>query len=92
MIEKQLSLILGENLDGAELSFTTHFKSCQWERKDRLYKLEVHESDPHERMSERAFINLNLPYYNSTLYMCLKPANMNEVFHQGDRYDFLDGY
>jgi hypothetical protein len=69
------------------LSFTTHSQSCQWDRKDTIYKLEVDESDPHERMSERAFITLNLPYYNYTLYMCLKPANSNEVYHQGDRYD-----
>ncbi|CAF1462085.1 unnamed protein product [Adineta steineri] len=77
--------IYGENLDGAQLSFTTHPKSCQWERKDTVYKLKVDAHDPHERMSDRAFITLNLPYYNSTLYMCLTPTNSNEVFHQGDR-------
>jgi hypothetical protein len=65
--------IYGENLDGAQLSFTTHGDSCQWERKDKIYKLTVNASDPHDRMSERAFIILNLPYYNSTLYMCLTP-------------------
>ncbi|CAF1141906.1 unnamed protein product [Rotaria sordida] len=77
--------IYGENLDGAELSFTTHSESCEWERKDKIYTLEVDQFDPHERMSERAYITLNLPYYNSTLYMCLRPSNTNEVFHQGDR-------
>jgi hypothetical protein len=75
----------GENLDGSQLSFTTHSKSCQWERKNKIYKLKVNQFDPHERMSERAYITLNLPYYNSTLYMCLTPANSNEVFHQGNR-------
>jgi len=40
-------------------------------------------------MSERAWIILNLPYYNSTLYMCLTPANSTDVFHQGSRYDFV---
>ncbi|CAF0973748.1 unnamed protein product [Rotaria sp. Silwood1] len=77
--------IYGENLDGAQLSFTTHSGSCQWERKNKVYTLKVNAFDPHERMSERAFITLNLPYYNSTLYMCLTPSNSNEVFHQGDR-------
>ncbi|CAF0976819.1 unnamed protein product [Rotaria sordida] len=77
--------IYGENLNGAKLSFTTHPKSCQWERKDKIYELLVDEKDPHERMSERAYIHLNLPYYNSTLYMCLTPSNSNEVFHQGNR-------
>jgi len=80
---------LGENLDGAQLSFTTHPESCQWERKDKIYKLKVNASDPHDRMSERAYITLNLPYYNSTLYMCLTPRNSNEVFHQGDRYYYI---
>ena len=80
-------LHLGENLNGAKLSFTTHSKSCQWDRKDRIYELQVDASDPHERMSERAFIALNLPYYNSTLFMCLTPSGSNEVFHQGDRYE-----
>ena len=37
-------------------------------------------------MHEHASIILNLPYYNSTLYMCLTPSNSNEVFHQGNRY------
>ncbi|CAF0803215.1 unnamed protein product [Adineta ricciae] len=77
--------IYGDNLDGAELSFTTHAASCAWDRKDKVYKLEVDEADPHERMSERAFITLNLPYYNSTLYMCITPVGSNEVFHQGNR-------
>ncbi|CAF2320775.1 unnamed protein product [Rotaria sp. Silwood2] len=77
--------IYGENLDGAQLSFTTHPESCQWERKNKIYTLQVDATDPHERMSERAFIDLTLPYYNSTLYMCLTPTNSNEVFHQGNR-------
>jgi hypothetical protein len=77
--------VYGENLDGAQLSLTTHPESCQWERKDKIYKLKVNASDPHDRMSERAYIILNLPYYNSTLYMCLTPTNSNEVFHQGVR-------
>ncbi len=77
---------LGENLHGAQLSFTAHPESCQWERKDKIYTLKVDASDPHERMSERAFIILNLPDYNSTLFMCLTPKNSSEVFHQGKRY------
>ncbi len=85
-IDKNVLFPLGDNLDGAQLSFTTHSASCQWERKDKIYKLKVDASDPHERMSERAFIVLNLPYYNSTLFMCLTPTNSNEVFHQGNRY------
>lgn len=78
-------LFVGENLNGAQLSFTTHSKSCQWERKDRIYELKVEQKDPHQRMTERAYISLNLPYYNSTLYMCLRPAKSQDVFHQGDR-------
>ncbi len=54
-----------------------------------MYKLKVDQFDPHEHMSERAYINLTLPYYNSTLYICLTPANSNEVFHQGDRYYYF---
>lgn len=54
-----------------------------------MYTLKVDQFDPHERMSERAYINLNLPYYNSTLYICLTPTNSNEVFHQGNRYEFF---
>lgn len=54
-----------------------------------MYQLKVDPLDRHGRMSERAFIYLNLPYYSSTLYMCLTPANSNEVFHQGARYDLL---
>ena len=77
--------ILGENLDGAQLSFTTHDQSCQWERKDRVYVLKVNPADPHDRMSERAYVILNLPDYNSTLYMCITPNGSNEVFHQGNR-------
>lgn len=77
--------ILGENLDGATLSFTTHDQSCQWERKDRVYILRVNQSDPHERMSERAYVTFHFPDYNSTLYMCLSPNGTNEVFHQGNR-------
>ncbi|CAF2869983.1 unnamed protein product [Rotaria sp. Silwood2] len=78
-------IIYGENLDGAQLSFTTHSDSCQWERKNKIYTLKVDVLDPHERMSERAYIILNLPYYNSTLYMCLTPSNSDDVFHQGNR-------
>ncbi len=81
-------MIEGENLKGGQLSFTTHSKSCQWERKDKMYKLEVNESNSMGHMSERAYITLNLPYYNSTLYMCFTPANSDEAFHQGDRFDF----
>jgi hypothetical protein len=53
-----------------------------------MYKLEVNESNSMGHMSERAYITLNLPYYNSTLYMCFTPANSDEAFHQGDRFDF----
>lgn len=77
----------GDNLDGAKLSFTTHSKSCEYERKDITLKLQVDSSDRHERMSERAFIDINLPYFNSTLFMCLQPANSNEIYHQGARYN-----
>jgi hypothetical protein len=77
---------LGDNLNGAQLSFTTHSEACQWDRKNKMYELKVDETDPHERMSERAFIVLHLPYFNSTLYMCLTPKGSNEVFHQGNRY------
>lgn len=77
--------IYGENLNGAVLSFTTHSKSCQWERKDRTYTLQIEKKDPHQRMTERAYVSLNLPHYNSTLYMCITPANSKDVFHQGDR-------
>ena len=80
--------MLGDNLHGAQLSFTTHPESCQWDRKNKVYDLKVDEEDPHERMSERAFINLHLPYFNSTLFMCLQPNGSNEVFHQGNRYLF----
>lgn len=80
-----LIIYSGENLDGAELSFTTHRNSCQWERKDTVYRLRVNASDPHDRMSERASITFNLPYYNQTLYLCLSPKGSNEVFHQGNR-------
>ena len=83
---KNADRISGENLDGAELSLTTHSSNCQWERKDTIYQLKVPPSDPHERMSERAFINIKLPYYKSTLYMCLTTPDSNEVFHQGNRY------
>ncbi|CAM4897569.1 unnamed protein product [Rotaria socialis] len=77
--------IYGKNLDGAELSFTTHPESCQWERKNAIYRLKVEEASSQHRTSEYAFINLNLPYYNSTLYMCLTSANSSEVLHCGDR-------
>jgi len=76
---------LGEDLDNAQLSFTTHPRSCDWDRKNRIYNLKVDQFDPHERMSERAFVTLNLPYYNDTLYVCLTPAHSNDVFHQGNR-------
>jgi hypothetical protein len=77
---------LGENLDGATLSFTTHPQSCQWERKDRSYKLHVDRTDPAQRMSERAVIVINLPYYNSTLFVCLTPAGSSEAIHQENRW------
>ena len=80
----------GENLDGAELSFTTHKESCQWERKDTVYRLTVKAAAaaaaPQGHMSERAFVTFNLPYYNSTLYLCLSPKGSHEAFHQGNRY------
>lgn len=83
-------IFLGENLDGAQLSFTTHSQSCEWERKNKVYTLKVDASDPHERLMERAYVTFNLPYYNSTLYMCLTPTNSNEVFHQGNRYQEMN--
>jgi hypothetical protein len=43
-------------------------------------------------MSERAYITFNLPYYNSTLYICLTPANSTEVFHQANRYYFFETF
>ncbi|UJR23804.1 hypothetical protein I4U23_026780 [Adineta vaga] len=35
-------------------------------------------------MGQLAFVTLNLPFYNSTLYLCLSPANSSEVLHQGN--------
>ena len=76
---------LGQNLQGAQLSFTTHPQSCQWERKERTYTLEVQASDPSIPMNEVAHITINLPYYNSTLFLCLTPENSQRVTHLGDR-------
>lgn len=77
--------IYGENLHDAKLSFTTHAANCQFERIDISYHLEVNASDTHERISERAFVNIRLPHYNSTLFLCLEPANSSVVTHQGNR-------
>ncbi|CAF0745015.1 unnamed protein product [Adineta steineri] len=78
-------VIFGEQLHDAEISFTTHAESCQWERKNKMYKLQVNQSSRHEHKFDRAYVTLNLPYYNSTLYLCLTPANSNEVLHQGNQ-------
>lgn len=76
---------LGENLNGSVLSFTSHPQSCLLERKDRLYTLIVNTHGPYQRMSERTFLTINLPYYNSTLYVCLQIPNAPYPIHQGDR-------
>lgn len=76
---------LGENLNGTNISFTSHPQSCLLEQKDHLYTLIVSASDPYQRMSERAFLTINLPYYGSTLYVCLQSANASFPFHQGKR-------
>jgi hypothetical protein len=77
--------VLGKNLNEAVLSFTSHPQSCLLERKDHLFTLTVNDVDPHKGMSERAFLTINLPYYGSTLYICLQPPNASGLFHQGDR-------
>lgn len=76
--------ILGENLNNSDLSFTTHAESCTWERKDRIYQLQVNESNPNPHIGELAYITVNLPFYNSTLYLCVTPADSNKAFHQGN--------
>jgi hypothetical protein len=76
--------VLGKNLNEAVLSFTSDSESCLLERKDHLYTLTVNDFDPHKGMSERAFLTINLPYYDSTLYICLQPPNSSDSFHQGD--------
>ncbi|CAF3806195.1 unnamed protein product [Rotaria magnacalcarata] len=78
-------VVYGENLNGSVLSFTSHPQSCLLERKDRLYTLTVNTHGPYRRMSERAFLTINLPYYNSTLYVCLQLPNESYPIHQGDR-------
>lgn len=76
-----LFAIYGVNLHDAQLSFTTHRNSCQYERKDFVYPLRVESID----RNERAFVQLNLPFYNSTLFLCLTPKNSLVVLHQGNR-------
>ena len=73
---------LGENLDGAQLSFTTHTESCQWERRSKVYRININSN---RSIDAHASITINLPYYSSILYMCLTPKNSTKVIHQGSR-------
>lgn len=77
--------ILGKNLDGAVLSFTSHPDTCKLERRDHLYTLTVTDVDSQKGMSEHALVTINLPYYDTTLYVCLQPPNATDSFHQGDQ-------
>ncbi|CAF1471472.1 unnamed protein product [Adineta ricciae] len=76
--------IYGENLNNSHLSFTTHAESCIWERKDRIYLLQVNESNPNSHVGELAYVTLHLPFYNSTLYLCVTPPDSSRAFHQGN--------
>ncbi|CAF1187112.1 unnamed protein product [Didymodactylos carnosus] len=79
-------IIYGYYLDGSVLSFTTHGESCEYDRKDKRYLLTIvsdHSLQNQQKTIEQAHIVLNLPYYGSTLYMCLRGLNSKDIYHQG---------
>ncbi|CAF1120410.1 unnamed protein product [Adineta steineri] len=78
-------VVYGKNLNGSIISFTSHPNTCSLEQKDHLYTLTMDTIDSSQSMIEQAFFTLNLPYYGSTLYVCLQSPNTPYACHQGDR-------
>ncbi|UJR08015.1 hypothetical protein I4U23_012293 [Adineta vaga] len=78
-------VIYGKNLNGSILSFTIDSESCSFERKNHSYILTTSSSNSDQTIIEQVFLTINLPYYSSTLYICLQSRDVTQPSHQGDR-------